>query len=87
MLEAGGMTLLIHDDATISTALAQLTVDGKTIPNVLKMAHICIDRQLMPSTIRFRGYSDAVDASARLSAVKQLLLRANNSSGNNQAQP
>lgn len=73
LLEQDTVMLWINDDATISTALSQLVVDGKILPSTRMRAQVCIKRQFMDSVVRKRGYRDSQDAMACLLAVKHCL--------------
>lgn len=69
LLEQDTAMLWINDDATISTALSQLVVDGKIFPSTRARALVCVKRQLMHAVMRQRGYSDSQDAEQCLLAV------------------
>lgn len=73
MLAQGTQMLWINDDATISAALSQLVVDGKTLPSVRARASVCINRQLMNSVVHKRGYADSQDSIACLADVKRCM--------------
>ena len=56
MLASGGSTLQINDEATISTVLAQLFYDRKTVAADRKKALVCIERQSSDAVLRHLNY-------------------------------
>jgi hypothetical protein len=73
LLEQDTVMLWINDDATISTALCQLVVDGKILPGTRTRELVCTNRQLMIPVVRKRSYTDSQDATECLLAVKRCL--------------
>jgi|GEM_PF-5908365 len=73
MLAAGGWTLQLNDEATISVVLAQLFLDRKVVTADKKKALVCIERQSSDLVLNHLNYPDLPSAKHDFLALKTVI--------------
>ncbi|MEM1295852.1 MAG: hypothetical protein AAGH89_10840 [Verrucomicrobiota bacterium] len=73
MLASGGSTLQLNDEAAISTVLAQLFYDRKTVTADRKKALISIDRQASDAVLTHLHYPDLASAKKDFAGLRTVI--------------
>jgi hypothetical protein len=73
MLTHAGSTLQLNDEATISTVLAQLFYDRKTVTADRKKALVCIERQTSDAVLKHLHYPDPDSARRDFAGLRTVI--------------